>query len=72
MENTNTILIEFALMMLFIILAIATYSQFENMKTKKSQGVKKPKLITSIKKLESQLNLADKSFTSGHTEQKTL
>jgi hypothetical protein len=48
MENSNTILIEFALTILFIILGIATYTQFVKMRKKKFKGEEKSEGTTSI------------------------
>ncbi len=48
MENPNTILIVFALALLFTIAGITTYSQFEKMRKKKFKGEEKSEGKTSI------------------------
>ena len=48
MENTNTILIIFVLIVFFIVLGIATYMQFEKMKKKKFKDEENSEGISSI------------------------
>ncbi len=48
MNGTNTIIAIFALIALFIILGIATYSEFRKMRKKKFKGEEKSEGTTSI------------------------
>jgi cell division protein YceG involved in septum cleavage len=48
MEQTNSILILFSLSVLFIILGIATFVQFQKMKKQKFKGEEKSEGTTSI------------------------